>query len=50
MVRFDDNKLLILDNLNKTRIMINVPDGKGIAFTTPEGVSDILCQFLVTPD
>ncbi|MGG6895806.1 hypothetical protein [Rhizobium sp. BR 315] len=46
----DGVRMLILDNLNKTRIMVRLPDGKGMAFTNPEGVSDILCQILVTPD
>jgi hypothetical protein len=49
-VAMDGVRMLILDNLNKTRIMVRLPDGKGMAFTSPEGVSDILCQILVTPD
>lgn len=53
----DGNKILVLDSLNGTRIMIAVPDGRGIAFVMPagadeadQGVSDILCQVLVEPD
>jgi hypothetical protein len=49
--------MLVLDNLNGTRIMARMPDGKGMAFITPKGgkksdvgVSDILCQILVQPD
>ncbi|MBD9372774.1 hypothetical protein IB238_09085 [Rhizobium sp. ARZ01] len=46
----DGTRLLILDNLKNTRIMIRLPDGKGMAFTGADGVSDILCQVLIQPD
>ncbi|MBY5571202.1 hypothetical protein HFO55_28910 [Rhizobium leguminosarum] len=41
--------LLVLDNLNQTRIMIK-PDGQGMAFTTSEGVADMLCQVNISPE
>lgn len=48
----DDSKgyrLLIFDNGANSRIMVRLPDGKGMAFTADGGVSDILCQVLVSP-
>lgn len=45
----DGTRFLVLDNGRKTRIMVRLPDGKGMAFSADGGVSDILCQILVTP-
>jgi hypothetical protein len=45
----DGAQFLILDNGRKTRIMVRLPDGKGMAFSADGGVSDILCQILVSP-
>jgi hypothetical protein len=42
-------RILVLDNGHNTRIIIRLPDGKGMAFSADGGVSDILCQVLVTP-
>ena len=41
-------QLLIIDNLRNTRIMVDLKEGRGIAFTDP-GASDILCQILLSP-
>jgi hypothetical protein len=49
LVGKDAKRILVLDNGRKTRIMISLPDGKGIAFSADGGVSDILCQVLVNP-
>ncbi len=49
LVDKDDKRILVLDNGHKTRIMVSLPDGKGIAFSADGGVSDILCQVLVSP-
>jgi hypothetical protein len=43
------DQFLVLDNGRKTRIMVRLPDGKGMAFSADGGVSDILCQVLVSP-
>lgn len=43
-------RMLVLDNLNATRIMVRLPDGQGMAFSGSDGVSDILCQVLIQPD
>lgn len=48
-VNKDGKRILVLDNERKTRIMISLPDGKGMAFSADGGVSDILCQVLVSP-
>lgn len=45
----DGKRILILDNGHNTRIMVDLPDGKGMAFSGDGGVSDILCQVLVAP-
>jgi hypothetical protein len=50
VVTKDGLKVLVLDNLKATRIMVRLPDGKGMAFTGSDGVSDILCQVLVQAD
>ena len=44
-------RLLVLDNGRATRIMVKLPAGNGMAFIgeTEGGVSDILCQVLVSP-
>jgi hypothetical protein len=49
LVDHDGKRMLILDNGHKTRIMVSLPDGKGMAFSADGGVSDILCQVLVSP-
>jgi hypothetical protein len=49
LVDQDGKSLLALDNGHKTRIMVSLPDGKGLAFSDEGGVSDILCQVLVSP-
>jgi hypothetical protein len=49
LVDKDGKRLLVLDNGRKTRIMVSLPDGKGMAFSADGGVSDILCQVLVSP-
>ena len=49
LVDQDGKSLLVLDNGHKTRIMVSLPDGKGLAFSAEGGVSDILCQVLVSP-
>jgi len=41
--------LLILDNGAKSRIMVKLSGGQGMAFLADDGVSDILCQVLVSP-
>jgi len=53
----DGMKILVLDNLHGTRIIVGLADGKGLAYILPEGsseeeqgVSDILCQILVKPE
>lgn len=45
-----DERMLILDNNENSRIFARLPDGKGLAFLYDGGVSDILCQILVQPD
>ncbi|GJD90732.1 hypothetical protein BHAOGJBA_4274 [Methylobacterium hispanicum] len=47
----DGLRLLILDNGRATRIMVKLPNGNGMAFIGEKegGVSDILCQVLVSP-
>lgn len=45
MVNQSGKRLLVLDNLNKTRIMVDPETEKGMAFA-PSGVSDILCQIV----
>jgi hypothetical protein len=42
-------RLLILDNEAKSRIMVELPNGNGMAFLADGGVSDIICQVLVSP-
>lgn len=49
LVDKDGKRILVLDNGRKTRIMVSLPDGKGVAFSADGGVSDILCQVLVSP-
>jgi hypothetical protein len=50
LVERDDKQILVLDNGERTRIMVSLPDGKGKAFVTDaNGLSDILCQVLVRP-
>jgi hypothetical protein len=50
LVEGDDKQILVLDNGERTRIMVSLPDGKGMAFVTDaNGLSDILCQVLVRP-
>lgn len=45
----DGQKLLILDNGQKSRIMTDPSSGKGMGFLADGGVSDMLCQVLVKP-
>jgi len=50
LVERDNKQILVLDNSERTRIMVSLPDGKGMAFVTDaNGLSDILCQVLVRP-
>lgn len=44
-------RLLVLDNGRATRIMVKLPAGNGMAFIGEKegGVSDIICQVLVSP-
>lgn len=50
-VNRDGLRLLVLDNGRATRIMVKLPAGNGRAFIGEKegGVSDILCQVLVSP-
>ena len=48
-VMMEGRRLLVLDNGAKSRIMVELPNGKGMAFTADGGVSDIICQVLVSP-
>ncbi|EHP93549.1 MULTISPECIES: hypothetical protein [Methylorubrum] len=50
-VNRDGLRLLVLDNGRATRIMVKLPAGNGMAFIGEKegGVSDILCQVLVSP-
>ncbi len=43
-------KLLVLDNGRKSRIMTDTSTQKAMGFLADGGVSDMLCQVLVKPD
>jgi hypothetical protein len=51
LVDMEGNRLLVLDDGRGTRIMVMLPDGRGMAFSARDGggASDILCQVLVSP-
>jgi hypothetical protein len=51
LANLEGNRVLVLDDGRGTRIMITLPDGKGMAFSAGDGggASDILCQVLVSP-
>lgn len=45
----DGTRLMVIDNEANSRIMIKLPNGNGFAFLADGGVSDIICQVLVSP-
>jgi hypothetical protein len=45
----DGQKLLVLDNGQRSRIMADPSSGKAMGFLADGGVSDMLCQVLVKP-
>jgi hypothetical protein len=44
----EGRRMLVIDNGKNSRIMTELPAGKGMAFLFDGGVSDIVCQVMVS--